>query len=482
MVASSVGLLALLLPAPQGPEPLALASRRELFVDRALIESMVGARLEPAVPRDEGEVLRFDRPWEGPFSGYATVIDGPDLYMLYYRGLPTAGADGSDQETTCVAVSADGLTWERPALEFFEVRGAATNNVVLADAAPVTHNFSPFLDRRPDVVAAERFKALGGNHESGLMAYVSPDGLAWTRLQDDPVFTEGIFDSQNVAFWSEPEQCYLCYFRTWTGEGYSGIRTVSRTTSPDFRQWTEPEEMSFGEAPMEHLYTNQTHPYFRAPHLYVGIAARFMPGRQVLHDEQAAALGVNPRYFRDCSDAVLLTSRGGSVYDRTFLEGFLRPGIGLQNWVSRSNYPALNIVQTGPAEMSFYVNQNYAQPTASLHRYSLRLDGLASVRAGRTGGELTTRPLTFVGTKLLLNFATSAAGGIRVEVQDVDGQPLPGFELEQSVELIGNEIERQVRWRGADSADSDLGTIEGRLVRLRFRLVDADLYAMRFGR
>ena len=482
MVASSVGLLALLLHAPQGPEPLALGSRRELFVDRALIESMVDVRLEQAVPRDEGEVFRFDRPWEGPFCGYATVIDGPDGYMLYYRGLPTAGGDGSDQETACVAVSADGLTWERPALEFFEVRGTATNNVVLADAAPVTHNFSPFLDSRAGVDSAERFKALGGNHESGLIAYVSPDGLAWTRLQDEPVFREGIFDSQNVAFWSEAEQCYLCYFRTWTGEGYSGIRTVSRTTSPDFRQWTEPVEMSFGEAPMEHLYTNQTHAYFRAPHLYVGIAARFMPGRQVLNDEQAGALGVNPRYFRDCSDAVLLTSRGGSVYDRTFLEGFVRPGIGLQNWVSRSNYPALNIVQTGPAEMSFYVNQNYAQPTASLHRYSLRLDGLASVRAGRKGGELTTRPLTFAGTKLLLNFATSAAGGVRVEVQDVDGQPLPGFQIDQSVELIGNEIEREVRWRRADGNYSDLGAIEGQPVRLRFRLVDADLYAMRFGR
>jgi len=34
------------------------------------------------------------------------------------------------------------------------------------------------------------------------------------------------------------------------------------------------------------------------------------------------------------------------------------PGIGLQNWVSRSNYPAFNVVQTGPAEMSIYVQQD----------------------------------------------------------------------------------------------------------------------------
>jgi hypothetical protein len=129
-------------------------------------------------------------------------------------------------------------------------------------------------------------------------------------------------------------------------------RWITRTTSKDFLSWSEPVDMSFGEAPPEHLYTNQTHPYFRAPHLYIGIAARFMPGRQVLTDEQARAINVDPGYFKDCSDNVLLTSRDGNRYDRTFMEGFIRPDIGPENWTSRTNYPALNVVPTGPSEMS----------------------------------------------------------------------------------------------------------------------------------
>jgi len=71
-----------------------------------------------------------------------------------------------------------------------------------------------------------------------------------------------------------------------------------------------------------------------------------------------------------------MTTRGGSVYNRTFMEGFITPGIGLKNRVSRTNYPALNVVQTGPSEMSVFVNQDYAQPSAHLHRYSMRLDGV----------------------------------------------------------------------------------------------------------
>ena len=463
--------------------PLDLGVRRELFVDRALIDSWDGARLELARPRDEGPVFRFDRPWEGPFCGYATVVADGGRFLLYYRGLPTAGGDGTDLERTCVAISEDGRRFERPSLSTFEVEGAETNNVVLAGAAPVSHNFSPFLDGHVAADSPHRFKALGGNEKSGLIAYTSPDGLRWRRLQEQPVLTGAEFDSQNVAFWSEHEQRYVCYLRTWTGAGYAGIRTVSRATSKDFVKWTEPVEMEFtdGQGAKDHLYTNQTHPYMRAPHLYVAIAARFMPGRQVLSAADAERLGVNPRYFRDCSDAVLLTSRGGARYDRTFREAFLRPGVGLQNWVSRSNYPALNVVQSGPAEMSFYVNQNYAQPTAELRRYSLRLDGFASLRAGFEGGSALTKPLRFGGDRLELNFATSAAGSVRVAICDAAGAELDGFGREDCIPLIGNEIERAVTWRRAGgAATGDVSGLRERVVRLRFELVDADLYAMRF--
>ncbi len=456
--------------------PLELGGRRELFVDDLLVERLSGARFELGSVRDEGPVFHFDRPWEGPFCGYATVIHDGDRYLLYYRGLPRAGADGTALERTCVAVSADGRRWRRPRLGHFKVEGAKTNNVVLADAAPVTHNFSPFLDVRPGTPPSQRFKALGGNEHSGLVALCSADGFKWTRMQEEPVFRDGVFDSQNVAFWSAHEGRYLCYFRTWTGGGYRGFRTISRTTSTDFVSWTDPVEMSFGDTPKEHLYTNQTHAYFRAPHLYVAVAARFMPGRQVVSPDEAKRLKVNPRYFSDCSDAVLLTSRGGGEYTRRFMEGFIRPGVGLNNWVSRSNYPALNVVQTGPAEMSLYVNQDYAQPTAHLRRYSMRLDGFAAVSAPYEGGEVLTKPLRFSGQRLMLNFATSAAGGVRVEIQDRAGQPVPGFTLGDSVPLIGNEIERAVRWKGGD----DLEGLQGKVVRLRLVMNDARVFALRF--
>ncbi len=187
-------------------------------------------------------------------------------------------------------------------------------------------------------------------------------------------------------------------------------------------------------------------------------------------------MGVDPKYYQDCSDAVLVSSRGGHRYTRTFLEAFLRPGPGLENWVSRSNYPALNLVQTGPGTMSFYVNRNYGQPTAHLRRYELRLDGLASAHAGYGGGEMLTRPLLFDGARLELNYSTSAPGSVRVELQDEAGQAIAGYTLPEALELTGDEVERIYRWQGGP----DLAGLAGRVVRLRFVLKDANLFSFRF--
>ena len=158
------------------------------------------------------------------------------------------------------------------------------------------------------------------------------------------------------------------------------------------------------------------------------------------------------------------------------MDGFIRPGIGLQNWVSRSNYPALNVVQTGPAEMSVYLNQDYAQPTANLHRYTLRIDGFISLNASYDGGEIITKPFRFTGDTLFFNFSTSAAGFIKIEILDLQGNNIKGFELENSKELIGNEIEKAVTWQG----NPDLTKLMDKPVRLRFVMKDADLYSLRF--
>ncbi len=458
--------------------PLPIGDRLELFVDDYLIDRMENTQLRLHEPCEAGVVLRFDRPWEGAFCGYITVLKDGDLFRMYYRGSSRTGREGVGHEVTCYAESKDAVSWRKPNLGLYEVEGTKSNNVVLAGLSQLSHNFSPFLDQRPGVPAGEKFKALAGTVKSGLVGLVSADGINWRKFREQPLLTKGAFDSQNVGFWSEAENAYVIYFRTWSVANFKGWRSVSRVTSTNFADWTEPVAMSFGATPMEHLYTSQTQPYFRAPHIYLATPMRFVPARKALTDEEAEKLGVVKGYASDCADAVLMSSRGGSRYDRTFMESLIRPGPDLGNWASRAGLTALGIVPTGENEISIYKQNHYAQPSAHLVRYRLRTDGFASVNARYARGEFVTKALTFAGRELVLNFATSAAGSVRVEVQNQDGSPVPGFTLEDSIEQIGDSLNRVTRWKQG----ADVSELAGKPVRLRFVMRDADLFALNFRR
>lgn len=108
----------------------------------------------------------------------------------------------------------------------------------------------------------------------------------------------------------------------------------------------------------------------------------------------------------------------------------------------------------------------------------MRLDGFTSIQGRYQGGTFTTKPFTFSGKKLELNYATSAVGEIKVEIQDENGKPIPGFSLDESQTIIGNEISRIVEW----NSKSDVSGIAGKTVRMKIYIKDADLYSLKFTR
>jgi hypothetical protein len=475
-------------PKPAAQTPAEIGSTLQLLLDRSVVDSMHGVEWRMHSP------VQQPLPKSPLIGHYATVIKDGDLYRAYYRGNdPTykgKSFSGHPGEITCYAESRDGHEWTFPNLGLYEINGTRDNNVILAHQPPFSTNLSPFLDTRPGTPPGERFKALAGHpgydrkvKADGLFAFVSGDGIHWKKLRDtdvipyDPSWSHA-FDSQNVSFWSEAEGQYVCYFRTWApyrdkpdpgadGEeenreaGHKGtLRTISRTTSPDFIHWSKPVAMN-PNLPGEHLYTNQTAPYFRAPHLYIAMPTRYVAGR--LGSEKAISM-------LGSTDVLLMTTRAGSTrYDRLFTEAFMRPGLDPERWTSRANYVALNVVPTGEKEMSIY-------HARSGHRYTLRTDGFVSARAGAQKGELITRPLTFTGGALTLNFSTSAAGFMKVEIQEAAGTPIPGFTLADSPELVGDAIEQVVTWSGPLA----LAGLAGQPVRLRFVMQEADLFSFRF--
>ena len=452
--------------------PLRIGSRLQLFVDDYFIESKSGVELRLHAPASGGKAIAFDQPWEGNVSGYVTVLkDGPG-FRMYYRGWSApeyAGKSGAvndvplhptNEASVCYAESRDGLHWTKPSLGIHEFNGSKQNNILWRGQG--SHNFFPFVDTRPGTPPSEKYKAVGGDRK--LFAFRSADGLRWEMIRKEPIITDGAFDSQNVVFFDGLLGKYVAIYRDFN----QGIRTLKRAESSDFINWTPGVWADYGNAPREQLYTNATQPYFRAPQIYLAFPKRFVFWRKPLADVPGDGV----------SEAVFMTTRDGVHWDRRFMEAFIRPGPDKRNWVHRANMVATGILPTAPDEISIYVQRRYSDASAFLERMTLRNDGFVSVHAGYDGGELVTKPFILEGTKMALNFATSAAGGIRYEILDGNGHPLPGFSKDETAVLYGDDTEHIIPIPQGKLRDRE--KLSSQPVRMRFLLKDADLYSVQF--
>lgn len=491
-------------------DPIDIGSRRELFVDDFLTEKMTGkAEQRLHHPQPQEIVMTHDMPWEGSGSGYHSIFKDGDKYRMYYKAWqltvtpPGKVNTGEHPLFTCYAESDDGIHWRKPELGLFEFNGSKANNIVLAPGKMGATNPDPghiavFKDDNPAAKLEARYKAIvRSGSPKGLLAFQSADGLRWSPMQETPVITDGAFDSQNLAFWDAHSGQYRAYWRYFTGGTTdennwkpSGDRAIRTATSKDFLHWESQHDLSYVDSPSEQLYTNQVKPYHRAPHLLLGFPTRYVERGwsesmrtlpELEHREWRAK--ANQRYGTAITEGLLMASRDGVKFKR-WSEAFLPPGIEREGtWNYGQQYMAWHVVETksalegAPNELSFYATESYwTGKSSQLRRYTLRLDGFVSIHAPMGGGELITKPITFSGKQLTMNFASSAASGIRVEIQDANGKALPGFALEDAAEHFGDSIERTVVWKNG----IDLGSLAGKTVRLRFALKDADLYSIKF--
>ncbi len=483
-------------------------------------------------PEYAGVAMVHDRPWEGSGCNYQSIVpdrdDKGDFLRLYYNCRNKGGGWENEQGY----FSADGIrigyaesrdggrSWVKPSLGLVDFKGSKDNNCILDKKAfgSPWDNFMVFKDENPACPPDERYKGIasyelafnadgsapmppemgkpvvsehgGKKWDRGLWCFVSADGIhfrrGWllTRL--------GAFDTLNVGIWDKTRGIYHLYIRGYhrvdaERNGDVRIRDVRHCTSKDFRKWTNPEFLDFGEGAEDYsLYTNVIQPYFREPSLFVGFPSRYverkawtpnydrLPSREL---RRARMKHLSPREGLTVTDCVFIFSRDAQRFTR-FDEAFMRPGAEHPgNWFYGDAYPAYNLVRTpsefgGDDELSIYIRKQYGSGIGStrLCRYRIRQDGFVSRRASYADQKVVTKPIVFTGKELLVNFSTSARGRMFVTVRDEAGKSI------RSVELFGDKVDRPV-----DFADGGkVSDFAGRPVTLTFEMSDADLYSFRF--
>jgi hypothetical protein len=445
-------------------DPVEIGHRLELFADDYLIESISdGVARHVHQPEPKDVVFTADASWEGNTSGYYTVFQDEDRIRMIYRGWahqPEKPVRALHREFTCYAESKDGLTFVRPTLGLVEWEGSKENNIILDDKA--THNFAAFKDGNPDCPPEARYKGIGGEkREGGLFVYQSADGIHWKKMKEEAAITDGAFDSQNLAFWDPHARLYRAYYRIFSGGGTDGgewkpkgVRAIRTSTSKDYVNWEPGTDLTYPEGtPHQHLYTNAVQPYFRAPHLLIGFPTRFLP------DEEER---VEP-IFMSSRDGVHFTRRNEPVIPES------APADRAGN---RSNYMTWGMVElpSEPGKISVYATEAYyGTVPGRVRRFVYRVDGFVSLRAGKDGGVVLTKPLRFKGKEMILNYATGEGGSVEVERLDADGKTVA-----TSRPLTGDGVATRVEWRsGVPFQENGEGSF-------RFELKDADLFSLRF--
>lgn len=486
----------------KSPEPISIGSQRQLFLDDDyLIASMENAEILVGKPIRREIATRRDRPWEGSWSKLHSVLYDPQTkkYMMFATGAPGEHLkpwDGSSQFAT-VELSDDGIHWTAPTLGFHEFNGSKENNIVVDHVM----TFAPFIDENPAAKPEERFKGISTKNDGKMVAWFSADGLHWTAYNDrEPVYAPGTpnaFDSHNVAFWSTTEKKYVVYYRARSAEE-PFVRSAERAVSDDFIHWTnegrirvpDDERPTTGRG---EFYTNQIAPYYRAPQIYLGFPSRytdygFTESYKLLPEQEERALRLelkaNPRLATATTDSTFFASRDGINF-RVANDVFLAPGLkSRKNWSYGDNFIACGVVETQSTfddcddpELSIYATESSLLGDVTIcRRYTLRVDGFASIHAKTRPGVVVTDPLIFDGAELSLNAATSALGTIEVEICDESGAPIPGFERASCDIIYGDSLDRRVSWK----ASRDVSSLAGKPVVLKFYLREADIYSLKF--
>jgi hypothetical protein len=190
--------------------------------------------------------------------------------------------------------------------------------------------------------------------------------------------------------------------------------------------------------------------------------------------------------FPKTTELVLAYSRDGFHWHRPDREAFIassrQPGDWERGYVQSVGGVCLVVGE----ELWFYYTAFKGDPT-NVHEdwrrngmyangatgmATLRRDGFVSMSAGARDGVLTTRPVTFAGEHLFVN-VDCPRGELKVEVLDVDGQPLAPFSRATCDPVAADSTRHRIRWKGGPR----LAAHAGRPVRLRFHLRKGALFS-----
>src|SRR5262245_47742892 len=415
---------------------------RQLFVDDFLVEESSLERVfhlpdyHPASP-----ILRPTTSWEKrdeyaertntrsnpaaiPFSDGVFWDPESRLFKMWYMG--------GYSQNTCLALSHDGLEWNRPTLDV--VKGT---NITIAEHRDSSTVWLDLED--PD--ASRRYK-MASWYDKYLLLYTSADGIHWRKTGQSGAAGD------RTTFFHNP------FRKVWIFSSRDQNLTIGR-----FRRYAEARDferagMWTTDQPVEWVAADADDP--RRPEYNVPVEVYNLDG--VAYESLVLGLftmfrGERPEREKP-NEICVGFSRDGFHWDRPDRLAFIPVSehVGDWNWANVQSAGGCCLVMGD--RLHFYVSGRAGVPgtresgVCTTGLATLRRDGFASLDAGDQEGTLTTRPITFDGKRLFVN-AAAKQGGLEVEVLGSDGRVIEPFSRANCQPFHGDATLAEVRWKGA---------------------------------
>jgi len=456
------------------PDIVPIDVGRQLFVDDFLIETTDLARMFHMPVKHEGNpVLKPETELElnGEFNAAAVPKSGgvwwdprEKIFKMWYE----AGWIG----TICYATSKDGLHWDRPTLDV----KPGTNQVLPLDLRPDSWTVVPDWDAKdPSRRYTMRLQPPGKTQPGWCMT--SADGIHWINRT-----ATGIAGDRSTHF-------YNPFRKKWVHSIRSGGRGRARQywEGDDFladAEWGRGEPVPWAMAdrddPPDPQIGDKAQLYNLDAVAYESIMLGFFEIHRGPENPHCHKVGLpkitelNFAYSRDGfhwhrpDRRAHIPAERRDVWDRGYVQsiGNICTVRGDMLWIYYTGF------QGDATRLSDHWCKNGMYDRGATGVAFLRRDGFASMDAEGEAGTLTTRSVTFTGSRLFVN-VNAAKGSLRAEVLDQVGQPIEPFTLDNCNPLTADSTLAQVAWKDG----SDLSELKGKPVRFRFELTNGSLYA-----
>ena len=436
-------------------------------------------------------------------SLYGSVIRESGRFRMWYQAWPQDW-NGEDVVAVACAESEDGLNWRRPDYGLIDCGGTRHNH--LTDLP--FHSPSVFVD--PHAQPEARYRAFGYTapkkldaryaarvNRPGYYTAHSADGLHWQLGGADPVWPHG--DVITTVWDAQADCAHIALKSSGPAAGMHRRRFYNA-------QWARNQATAPVSAliPDEHDDTGARARGFHTADYYgVGLMPTAGPTIGFLwnfrHQPPLGGSAFSLAHYGHMGNVdlslVYQLERGGRWWHLPGRPDWLR-ALDAPSWARGALYTAASPIEVGEETWLYFTGtrdrHGWCGHEVDYDAYTKRVAaeggfariGLAKWRRHRLIGyqavlpeRLHLSPRASEAPRLVLNALTRPEGRVRVGLAKADGQPVPGYEIDKCLPLVGYHLETSVRWQGDPALPRPAA---GEEFIAQVELQDAVLYAFDF--